>query len=175
MGTFYSQITEYLPIRQDRFVCKSLNFKKNGTFLDVGCHDYMRISNTYYLEKELNWTGIGVDIDPQFKEGWDLYRKSPFILADAATVNYQKLLSSHNMPEIIDYLTVDIEPPLLTLEALYRIFQTNYSFNIITFETDYYREKNTREPSRNLLTSKGFKLIRGSQQDDYYIHSRLLN
>ena len=175
MNNFCSQaVSEFLPMQQDKFVCDTLKYKRNGTFLDVGCHDYKHISNTYYLEKELEWTGLGLEINAFFKEGWDVNRKSPFILADATTIDYQKLLTDHNMPEVIDYLSVDLEPPTVTLAALYKIFQSNFSFNVITFETDYYREKNTREPSRELLKNKGFVLVQGSLQDDYYVHSRLL-
>jgi hypothetical protein len=39
---------------QDKFVAETLEFKKDGTFLDIGCHHYKNISNTYYLENELH-------------------------------------------------------------------------------------------------------------------------
>lgn len=32
--------------------------KRNGRYLDVGAHDGVKGSNTYFFEKELGWTGI---------------------------------------------------------------------------------------------------------------------
>ncbi len=45
--------------RQDKFLNeKFFHFRKNGVFVDIGAHDGCSYSNTYYFEKELNWTGI---------------------------------------------------------------------------------------------------------------------
>lgn len=32
--------------------------KENGVFLDIGAHDGISLSNTYFFEKSLNWSGI---------------------------------------------------------------------------------------------------------------------
>lgn len=32
--------------------------KRNGTFIDIGAHDGVTHSNTYFFEKELEWSGI---------------------------------------------------------------------------------------------------------------------
>jgi FkbM family methyltransferase len=50
-------------IGQDYWVCNSLNNKRNGYFIDIGAHDGLWYSNTYYLEKELGWKGICVEPD----------------------------------------------------------------------------------------------------------------
>lgn len=60
----------YLPYYsqngQDKFLNENIfNGKKNGVFFDIGAHDGISYSNTYYLEKELGWTGICVE--PQKK------------------------------------------------------------------------------------------------------------
>lgn len=48
--------------KQDRFLDKYVfKGKKNGTFLDIGAYDGLDLSNTYYFEKELDWTGICVE------------------------------------------------------------------------------------------------------------------
>jgi FkbM family methyltransferase len=60
----YSQHGEELVIRnffQDR---------RNGFFLDVGCAWPVHSSNTYYLEKELGWSGIGVDAIADHARRW---------------------------------------------------------------------------------------------------------
>lgn len=175
---FYSQIG------QDEFVYntarKYLNLEKEGTFLDIGCHDYQHINNTYFLEKEHNWRGVGVDIDDQWAQKWKENRKnSIFVAGDATTINYGELLKANNMPKVIDYLSLDLEPPPLTLQALRRLFESDYIFNIVTYETDYYRENDygtnsLRLPSQELFKSRGYVLVQEGRQDDYYIHSSLL-
>ncbi|MBW2273109.1 MAG: FkbM family methyltransferase [Deltaproteobacteria bacterium] len=60
----YSLIAEEVIIRdffQDR---------RGGFFLDVGCAWPIRASNTYYLEKHLGWSGIGVDALADYARGW---------------------------------------------------------------------------------------------------------
>jgi len=168
---FYSQ--EFT--QQDVWVSEQLKNKRDGTFLDIGCHHYKDINNTYYFESELNWRGIGIDRDGTWKEEWEKNRKSPFICADAVTMDYNSLLKEYNMPDIIDYLSMDLEPPTLTLQALRKLFETNYSFNVITYETDWYREKSTQEESRRLFKERDYILIcERNSQDDFYVHKRLL-
>lgn len=60
----YSQSREELIIR-DFF-----GDRRDGVYLDVGCAWAERYSNTYYLEKHLGWTGIGVDALPDYAEEW---------------------------------------------------------------------------------------------------------
>jgi FkbM family methyltransferase len=60
----YSVFDEELIIRdffQDR---------RGGFFVDIGCAWPIRSSNTYYLEKHLGWTGIGIDALPDYAEAW---------------------------------------------------------------------------------------------------------
>lgn len=60
----YSQHDEEVIIRdffQDR---------REGFFLDVGCAGPKKDSNTYYLESELGWSGIGVDALPEYADSW---------------------------------------------------------------------------------------------------------
>ena len=53
---FYSQIG------QDEYYIKNIiNYKQNGYYVDGGAHDGIKLSNTYYLEKNLNWTGICIE------------------------------------------------------------------------------------------------------------------
>jgi len=57
-------------IGQDKFVVDTLNNKRNGTFLDVGACFYKQISNTFYLEKNLDWRGIAIDIEDKYRTEW---------------------------------------------------------------------------------------------------------
>lgn len=44
--------------------------RREGFFLDVGCGHPIEDSNTYYLEKHLHWSGIGVDALPEMAPKW---------------------------------------------------------------------------------------------------------
>ncbi len=60
----YSCFDEELIIRdffQDR---------RGGVFVDVGCAWPIESNNTYYLEKHLGWTGIGIDALNDYAAGW---------------------------------------------------------------------------------------------------------
>lgn len=43
---------------QDKWVLETLNYKKNGYFVDIGAYDGIILSNTYTLEKRYGWNGI---------------------------------------------------------------------------------------------------------------------
>lgn len=49
---------------QDLWIAKVNQFKKDGYFVDIGAYDGKTISNTYFLEKELQWKGILVEPNP---------------------------------------------------------------------------------------------------------------
>lgn len=64
----YSLFDEELIIRdffQDR---------RGGFFVDVGCAWPIIANNTYYLEKHLGWTGIGIDALAEHAAGWERSR-----------------------------------------------------------------------------------------------------
>lgn len=57
-------------VGQDRFINETLfkNFRK-GVFVDIGAHDGIDLSNTYFFEKELDWTGLCLEPNPEvFKQ-----------------------------------------------------------------------------------------------------------
>jgi FkbM family methyltransferase len=50
---------------QDQFVNeKFFHNKKNGFFVDIGAHDGITLSNTYFFEKKLSWNGICIEPIP---------------------------------------------------------------------------------------------------------------
>jgi len=66
----YSLFDEELIIRdffQDR---------RGGTFIDVGCAWPTDANNTYYLEKHLDWRGIGIDALAEYGPAWEQARPS---------------------------------------------------------------------------------------------------
>jgi len=48
--------------------------KRDGVFLDVGANHYKSTSNTYYLEQQLNWSGLAVDALPEFAADYQKFR-----------------------------------------------------------------------------------------------------
>ena len=48
--------------------------RRGGFFLDVGAYHYRDGSNTYYLEKYLNWKGIAIDANGEFAQGYRQHR-----------------------------------------------------------------------------------------------------
>ena len=50
---------------KDLWIKKVTNNKINGFFVELGARDGKLTSNTYLLEKELNWTGILVECSPK--------------------------------------------------------------------------------------------------------------
>lgn len=78
----FSQNNEELIIR-DFF-----NDRRNGVFLDVGAYDFQRLSNTFFLEKNLGWTGIAIDAQKEFAEGYAKFRPGTqffaFYVSDAS-------------------------------------------------------------------------------------------
>ncbi len=81
----YSQFGEELCIRdffQDR---------RDGFFLDVGCAFPQRNSTTFYLDKHLGWTGIGVDAVSTYAKHWAKDRP------DSKFLNF--LISDHSDTE----------------------------------------------------------------------------
>lgn len=56
---FYSQC------KQDQYVYnKYFRGYRNGIFVDIGAHDGISLSNTYFFEKVMGWTGICVEPIP---------------------------------------------------------------------------------------------------------------
>lgn len=57
---FYSQY------QQDQYVYEHFfKDKRNGVFVDVGAHDGITLSNTYFYEKFMGWTGICIEPIPE--------------------------------------------------------------------------------------------------------------
>lgn len=101
-----------------------------------------------------------------FIGGWSVLRpNTQFIQQDAVTIDYT------SMPAHFDYLQIDIDSALPSLEVLNKAID-GCEFSIITFEHDvdlravnakYQNEQQDRkyiqEESRRLLESKGYELL----------------
>jgi FkbM family methyltransferase len=75
----YSQNDEELIIR-DFF-----DDRRGGFFVDVGSFHWQEVSTTYFLEKHLGWSGIAIDAQASFAEGYKKYRPRTKFVSYAVT------------------------------------------------------------------------------------------
>tara|TARA_R110000851_G_scaffold211674_1_gene364347 strand:+ start:138 stop:689 length:552 start_codon:yes stop_codon:yes gene_type:complete len=176
----------YSQIGQDLEVLKHTKNKKNGTFVDIGCYCPIDINNTYLLEKKYGWSGISIDLFGDYShegsnmqtlyESWETERPGSCVIkGDAVELDYAKLFKENNLPFEIDYLTLDLEPPMVTFEALKKLPLDTYTFGIVTFEHDGWRmDKEFIEQTRAHFKSYGYTWVKDIRnQDDVYIHESI--
>jgi len=87
--------SKYSQFGQDSFVLDYFNNKRNGIFIDIGAYDGVSLSNTYYLEKELGWTGICFEPIPNIFNKLEKNRNCVKIMAG---------VSNKSGPEIFTYI-----------------------------------------------------------------------
>lgn len=175
---------------QDKFVCNILKNKTNGFFIEVGSQQPIRINNTYLLESSLGWKGLMFELlREKFESLYEQYRpNSNYVFGDAQEHNYQDIFTKYNVPQNIDYLQLDIEPPhktLNVLKALDKQVMDNYKFSTITFEHDYCHSGTLvpRNKSREILKNRGYFLVFGDichkeprwVYEDWYVHPDLVD
>ena len=170
-------MNNYSQYDQDLEVLKHTKNKKNGTFVDIGCYAPIDINNTYLLEKEYDWTGVSIDLN--VSEAWEKERPGSCVIkGDAREFDYGKLFKENNLPLEIDYLTLDLEPPTVTFEALKKLPLDTYTFGVVTYEHDGYRMSNEFvEQTRAYFKSYGYTWVKSigwlDNQDDVYIHESI--
>ena len=54
----------YSQYKQDYLIDFLFSKKQNGFFLDIGAHDGISFSNSYFFEKYRNWNGICIEPNP---------------------------------------------------------------------------------------------------------------
>lgn len=172
-------------IGQDLFVERVLQEKQNGLFFDIGGGFPTHINNTYMLETYYNWTGISIDLESAYEQQWkNSGRSSIFLVQDALTADYNTLMGSliqKDQERRIDYLSVDLEPPINTFLALQKVPFDNFRFSVITFEHDMYRKDPghnfdslyTLRESRKLLSELNYKLVFANMQEDWWVDGSL--
>jgi hypothetical protein len=177
--------TTYSQIGQDIFVRNILQEKRCGLFFDIGCGYPKYINNTYLLEKHYDWHGISIDLDSGYRQQWlDHGRTSIILIEDATKTNYQDLMGSlakDTGSNRIDYLSMDLEPPINTLLALKRIPFDDFRFSVITFEHDSYRKDSGHgegkyyilNESRALISGYDYGLVYTNMQEDWWIDKKL--
>lgn len=147
---------------QDSFVLNALKEKRNGVYVEIGANDPFAYSNTYLLEDEYDWTGIGFEIVPELVDVYNDKRKNKCIQTNAITFDYLNYFKENKFPKQIDYLQLDIEPSEQTLSALYKLPLREYRFSVITYEHDLYAHPNNiliKHESMGVLKGLGYQMV----------------
>ena len=110
---------------QELFVVAMTQGRHHGTWLEIGCGDPVRSSNTYLLEKRLDWTGISIDTESMdtdiitpFEEYWPgFYTTEHRAHWPAQPVRFDQL---HTLPDLasISKFKNFIEPQITDIDMI---------------------------------------------------------
>lgn len=105
--------------------------RRGGTFVDVGANHYRQGSKTYYLERNLGWSGLAVEPQREFEEGYRAERpRTKFLPLFVSNVSQRtaqlfvnrenRSVASSNREFVAMFGTVDEvrEMPTVTLSDL---------------------------------------------------------
>lgn len=77
--------------------------RRGGVFVDVGANHYRSASKTYYLETQLGWSGIAIEPQRDFADGWARNRPRsrflPFFVSDVSNAT-ARLYVIHRMSSV---------------------------------------------------------------------------
>lgn len=156
---------------QDFWAFHKCGRKLDGTFIDIGSNEPIRWNNTYALE-EVGWTGVLVEIDPQYAALTREKRKSTLITADARAIDWPRVLYMPDGVCTVDYLSLDIdenEERDLATTILTNLFNAGVSWRCATIEHDGYRYgDNPRLKIRDLMQANGYTLARANVEIGQY-------
>lgn len=140
---------------QDVFALAAHKWKREGFYLDIGANDPVLHNNTRLAYDEFGWYGVAVEIDARYRGAWAARRpRDTFIVGDALSV-----VRTLTLPDRVDYLSLDIDPPEATLAVLQALPHDHIRFSVITFEHDVWRgDDRVRHFSRQFLSERGYKL-----------------
>lgn len=98
----------YSQCGQDKFINEQIfKNKKNGVFVDIGAHDGVSYSNSYFFEKDLDWTGICVEPHPERFKDLIKVRSKKTICLPVAVADFEgksKFLQVTGYPEMLSGL-----------------------------------------------------------------------
>ena len=134
---FYSQI------QQDKYYIENIiKYRQNGIFVEIGGYDGITGSNTYFLEKNLNWDGIIVECNPTLVEKCRKNR-SCIICDNALYINDN---------EIIDFIVPMGNEIVGGKEQLGGILKEIKKESLIAFKDSYKKYKKIQVKTININT-----------------------
>jgi hypothetical protein len=132
-----------------------------GTYIEIGASTPIKNSNTYTLETYANYKGFSLELDKS--RCYDLWiaseRKNKVYWDNALTFDYTSATIENNLSKHINYLSCDIDPPENTFNALKRIIDQDFKFDVITFEHDNYNSSIDYDSlSMKFLLDRGYNV-----------------
>jgi hypothetical protein len=185
---------------QDIFVLNVFDYKKNGTFVELGSREcpISYGNNTLLLEKSFNWEGISFNI-PKYNENTYKYNRPNSLVVlnkNIDEINILENLKKKFINKNIDYLQIETEIIDKTtyniLKQLDKTVFNKYKFGVITFRHDFYNGNyyDTRKLGRDILKKHGYipvfqdiKLPKDNYvspkqyivAEDWFVHPKLVN
>lgn len=143
--------------KQDEFVANILNFKRDGYCVDIGsCHS-IESNNTYYFQ-DLDWFALSVELDSSYNDTYSTRKNGVHLNEDALKIKYKKVFEEYDIPNTIDYLSLDVDT--LSLSVLKVLPFSDYKFRVITIEHDAYLYGDKyRAKQRKVLEKNGYYLL----------------
>ena len=111
-GTLYSNEIFYSQKGQDRFLHEQVfKGKRNGVFVDIGAYDGVTLSNSYFFEQTLGWTGICIEPIPAAFEKLKSIRKATCIQG-CISDKYETASFMHvqGCPEMLSGILENLDP-----------------------------------------------------------------
>jgi FkbM family methyltransferase len=185
-------------VGQDKWVCEFFNYKHGGYFIDIGANDGIWLSNTYYLEKELGWTGICIEAGQvpfkslllnrdctcirkyisdknemtQFEEIHYSSRPRLEGWQPVESMRLDTLMAQYDIPRVIDYISLDVDGP--DYEAL-----SSFPFNehqVILWTLEHNNITEMKEKMKKIMKDNGYIIAMEDVKDanqifeDWYIN-----
>lgn len=166
---------------QDIFAIYINQFKTDGYFVDLGCNEPISGNNSATLES-MGWNGILVDYVESLVQKCNSIRKNKAIYANLINTSITDLLIQNNAPEIIDYLSMDLDYGA-ALPSIKSFDFNKFKIKCMTFEHDaYLNGDDMKNESREFLESKGMKIVckdvtifGGKSFEDWYVNPQLVS
>jgi FkbM family methyltransferase len=185
-------------IGQDKWVCELLHHKTRGYFIDAGAFDGETISNTYVLEKDYAWDGICIEAGRDNfaklmscrdvlllnrvlnnRDGWVNFIENHTVGTVSDTgipvmgITFSTLLKQYHVPEIIDYISLDIEGK--EYDVLTDFPFDNYRVNCWTIEHNAHTDGgDVRERIYQLMKKNNYvREESGHGFEDWYVNKYL--
>ena len=114
---------------------KYLNYT-NGFFIELGAHDGITQSNTFYYEKKKNWNGILIEPTPKLYEICKKNRSKKNLFFCNACVDF-------------DYKKENV-----------KLIYSNLKTTSVDLTSDIYREKHLAEPELNFFEKQNYYMAK---------------
>lgn len=99
----------YAQEKQELILRHFFRDRRDGFYVDVGCYLPRQASTTYYLEKHLGWTGIGVDAQERYGRPWKTHRPNSKFFAYVVTDKSGETVTFHQSGAISSTEVENIE------------------------------------------------------------------